>query len=77
MFAAYKDNRRHNKLMKVAHDLLYSAYISVSRAPANVTAEDVAAHAFGRHQIELDHDEAQKYLDAARVARGEFTPNNA
>ncbi|QKW31506.1 hypothetical protein HUT11_35680 (plasmid) [Streptomyces seoulensis] len=77
MLAAYKSNRRHNKLMKVAHSLLYNAYISVTQNPANVTAEDVAAHAFGRHQIELDLDEAQKFLDAARVARGEFSTNNA
>ncbi|MGP3737930.1 hypothetical protein ACTWJ9_33645 (plasmid) [Streptomyces sp. GDS52] len=77
MFATYKESRRHNKLMKVAHNLLYSAYISAARSPADVTAQDVAADAFGRHQIELDLDEAQKFLDAARVARGESTTNNA
>jgi hypothetical protein len=73
MLATYKANRRHNKLMKIAHNLLYSAYISARRSPADVTAEDVAAHAFGLHQIEVDLEEAQKFLDAARVARGEFT----
>ncbi|MGW3383346.1 hypothetical protein ACWDCO_24560 [Streptomyces albogriseolus] len=73
MLATYKANRRHNKLMKLTHNLLYSAYISASRTPAQVTADDVAAHAFGLHQIDLDLDEAQKFLDAARVARGEFT----
>ncbi len=77
MLATYKARRRHNKLIKVAHDLLYDAYISASRNPADVTAEDVAAHAFGLHQIELDLEEAQKFLDAARVARGESTQPTA
>lgn len=72
MLATYKASRRHNKLIKVTHDLLYDAYISVTRNPADVTAEDVTAHAFGLHQIDLNPDEAQKFLDAARVARGEF-----
>jgi hypothetical protein len=73
MLATYKANRRHNKLMKLTHNLLHNAYVSASRTPAQVTASDVAAHAFGRHQIDLDLDEAQKFLDAARVARGETT----
>ena len=73
MLATYKANRRHHKLMKLTRNLLHNAYISASRTPAQVTASDVAAQAFGLYQIDLDLDEAQKFLDAARVARGECT----
>lgn len=73
MFATYKARQRHQKLMRAAHHLLYEAFISASREPAHVTAADLAAYAFGRHRIDLDLEEAQRFLDAARVARGETT----
>lgn len=63
MLATLKTRKRHRQLMHIAHDLL--------RGPNHVTPEDVATQAFGRHQIDLDTGEAQRFLDAARIARGE------
>lgn len=73
MLANYKARQRHNKLMRVTHTLLSDAFVSVSRRPADITAADVVALAFGHYRIELDLAEAQRYLDAARVSRGEST----
>ncbi|MER6092428.1 hypothetical protein [Streptomyces bluensis] len=73
MLATYKARQRHQKIMRVAHHLLREAFISVRREPSDVTAEHVAAFAFARYRMDLDLDEAQRYLDAARVTRGEPT----
>ncbi|MFD8234019.1 hypothetical protein ACFV20_19325 [Streptomyces sp. NPDC059696] len=75
MFAAFKARQRHNKLMRAAHHLLREAFISANREPAHVTAAHLAAYTFGQYRIELDHEEAQRFLDAARIARGEPTPD--
>ncbi|KIZ16862.1 hypothetical protein [Streptomyces natalensis] len=78
MLAKYQARQRHQKLMRVAHHLL--GEVADRRRPeslryhpvtADVTAQDVSAYAFGRYQLNLDLDEAQRYLDAARVSRGE------
>lgn len=74
MLAKYKTRQRHQKLMRVAHHLLYEAFVSITRNPADVSAQDVAAYAFGRYRLDVDLDEAQKFLDAARVSRGEVAP---
>lgn len=73
MFATYKTRQRHHKLMRAAHHLLREAFISANREPAHVTADNLAAYAFGQYRIDLDIDEAQRFLDAARAARGETT----
>lgn len=78
MLATYKARLRHQKLMRVAHHLLREAYLCLTREPSDVTAQDIANYAFGRHQMEIDLDEAQRFLDAARVSRGEtVTPATA
>ncbi|MFJ6608210.1 hypothetical protein [Streptomyces lydicus] len=77
MLAKYKTRQRHQKLMRVAHHLLKQAYLYRSGGTADVTAQDVVAYAFGCHQLEIDLDEAQKFLDAARVSRGETAPQAA
>ncbi|MEW9521780.1 hypothetical protein [Streptomyces tubercidicus] len=78
MLAKYKTRQRHQKLMRVAHSLLSAAVVRRREAslyhtptPADVTAQDVIAYAFGRHQLNVDLEEAQRYLNAARVSRGE------
>ncbi|MFD4264056.1 hypothetical protein ACFWR9_42240 [Streptomyces sp. NPDC058534] len=73
MLASLKARQRHQKLMRAAHHLLRDAWLSLDRQQADITAADLAAYAFGRHRIDLDPDEAQRFLEAARVARGEPT----
>lgn len=73
MFATIKARQRHQKLMRAAHHLLREAWLNPDRNPADITAADVTAYAFGQYRIALDQEEAQLYLDAARVARGEAT----
>ncbi|MFB6568404.1 MULTISPECIES: hypothetical protein [Streptomyces] len=85
MLAKYKTRQRHQKIMRVAHHLLRDAAdrrrpesLRYTPDAADVTALDVVAYAFGRYQLEVDSDEAQKFLDAARVSRGEtVTPITA
>ncbi|MGV9278078.1 hypothetical protein [Streptomyces griseosporeus] len=71
MLATYKAKQRHRKIMRATHHLLRQAFISAHREPSQVTAEELAAYTFGQHRIDLDLDEAQRYLDAVRAARGE------
>ncbi|SHL74641.1 hypothetical protein [Streptomyces yunnanensis] len=78
MLSQYKARQRHQKIMRVAHHLLREAAdrrrpesLRYNPAAVDVTAQDVVAFAFGRHQLDVDVDEAQKFLDAARVSRGE------
>lgn len=74
--AKKKTQRRHRALLNLANDLLREAFLR-RRTIADVTAQDLVSHAFG-HQIDVDLDEAQKFLDAARVSRGETaTPATA
>lgn len=73
MLATYRARQRHHKLMRAARHLLHDAFISITREPADITAQDVVAYAFGNYRIDLDLDEAQRFLDAARVDRGEPT----
>lgn len=71
MLASLKSRQRHHRLMRVAHRLLREAFAhALSPGEDRVTAQDIAAYAFGRHQIDIDADEAQRYLDAARASRG-------
>lgn len=66
---AQQAQRRHQALLSLASELLREAFLR-RRTSADVTAQDLVSHAFG-HQIDVDLDEAQKFLDAARVSRGE------
>lgn len=75
-FAEKKARRRHQALLSLAQGLLREAFLR-RRATDDVTAQDVVSYAFG-HQLDVDLDEAQKFLDAARVSRGEtVTPATA
>lgn len=74
MFAMDETSRRHRKLMRSARHLLRQTDFSIARYPSGVTAQDVAAYAFGRYQLDVELDEAQRHLDAVRVARGESLP---
>ncbi|MET8861104.1 hypothetical protein [Streptomyces sp. NPDC004579] len=58
---------RHQRLMSLA---------SILTDPFGQTAApvDLVALAFGRHQMEVTEEEAARYLDAARVDRGERLP---
>ncbi|WP_330479967.1 hypothetical protein OG301_39180 (plasmid) [Streptomyces platensis] len=75
--AKKKTQRRHRALLNLANGLLREAFLR-RHTSADVTAQDLVSHAFG-HQIDvdLDLDEAQRFLDAARVARGETAPQAA
>uniref|UniRef100_UPI0030E53E8F hypothetical protein n=1 Tax=Streptomyces tubercidicus TaxID=47759 RepID=UPI0030E53E8F len=70
--AKKKARRRHHALLNLANGLLREAFLR-RHTSADVTAQDLVSHAFG-HQIDVDLDEAQKFLDAARVSRGETVP---
>ncbi|MFF3547067.1 hypothetical protein ACFYXD_35180 [Streptomyces platensis] len=67
--AKKKTQRRHRALLNLANGLLREAFLR-RHTSADVTAQDLVSHAFG-HQIDIDLGEAQKFLDAARVSRGE------
>jgi hypothetical protein len=59
---------RHQRLMRLPSILVNPC--EQAAAPA-----DLVALAFGRHQMEVTEEEAARYLDAARVDRGERLPN--
>jgi hypothetical protein len=77
MLATLKARQRHQKIKRVAHHLLRQAHDNHIRGAADVTAEEVVAYAFGRYRLDVDIDEAQRHLDAARVTRGETTTPTA
>jgi len=58
---------RHQRLLRLAAVLV--SPLQLPAAPA-----DLVALAFGRHQMEVTEEEAARYLDAARVDRGERLP---
>ncbi|MET9016881.1 hypothetical protein ABZX74_39395 [Streptomyces olivaceoviridis] len=66
----YHQRVRHQRLMHLA-----SVLVNPFERPA--VAADLVALAFGRHQMEVTEEEAARYLDAARVERGERLPRPA
>ncbi len=67
-FTAIKARQDHQRIMRAAHILLV-------RDERPVTPQALAAFVFGRLRIDLPLDDAQRFLDAARVTRGEqITP---
>ncbi|MEV5204938.1 hypothetical protein [Streptomyces sp. NPDC053720] len=64
MFEKLRTRSRHRALMTAACRLVMS-YDTRAATPA-----DLAAFVFGRHQIDLDEQEAARYLAAARVEHG-------
>ncbi|QDN84361.1 hypothetical protein [Streptomyces sp. RLB3-6] len=58
----------HKRVLRAAFSLVGPGGVNPA-APA-----DLVALVFGRHNYELDGDEAASYLDAARVARGARLP---
>ena len=71
MLANLRARQTHQKLMRAANYVLNEAFHNLTRSPDDVTAADLAAYAFGRYRLEVTDEEAQRYLDAVRVARGE------
>lgn len=71
MLANFKARQRHQRLMRAAHHLLRGAFLAYPFKPRTVTADDFTAYVFGRHQIDLTPADAQRYLEAARVSRGD------
>lgn len=60
---ARNTNRRHARLMAAADHLIYG------RNAEEVSAADLIALAFGRHQIRITEAEAVDYLNAGLVRR--------
>ncbi|MGP9023207.1 hypothetical protein ACT1U9_32985 (plasmid) [Streptomyces sp. BR1] len=64
--------RRHLQLMRLARHLIGECQrrrILGRPGPIKAAPDDLIALAFGR-QIQLDQDEALRYLDSARVEKG-------
>ncbi|CAM5678761.1 hypothetical protein [Streptomyces mordarskii] len=59
---------RHRQLMNAALDLVGMF------GDHSATSADLIALVFGQHAIEIGEDEAARYLDAARVTRGQRLP---
>lgn len=60
---ARRANQRHNHLMRAADHLIFG------RTNAELTAADLIALAFGRHQYRITETEAVDYLNAGLVLR--------
>ena len=74
MLTALKARLRHRRLMRAAHDLLHDTNCySTCKTANDITAQDLVTYVFGRHHDDLSTDEAQRYLDYARLNRGEST----
>jgi hypothetical protein len=71
MLAKLRARQDHQRLMRAAHNLLRDAAVTGMNGASKVTAQDLSAYAFGRLRIDLPIEDAQRYLDAARVSRGE------
>ncbi|MFF3256495.1 hypothetical protein ACFYWP_37190 [Actinacidiphila glaucinigra] len=73
MFEGYRARKRHHLLMRAAFDIVGA----LGAAPT--TPADLVSLAFGRHRIEIDEEEADRYMRAARVERGNryITPATA
>lgn len=70
MFTKLRTRQRHYRLMTAAVHLVRETELRISAEPEHVTYEQVAALAFGRHQIRVEESEAADYLAAALVSRG-------
>ncbi|MGP3777081.1 hypothetical protein ACTWJ8_40235 (plasmid) [Streptomyces sp. SDT5-1] len=71
MLATIRARQTHQKLMRAANHVLREALHSLTRSPDDVTPAELVAYAFGRYRLDLTHEDAQRYLDAVRVARGD------
>lgn len=66
----HRQRVRHQRLMRLAS-------ILVSPFERTAIPADLVALAFGRYQMEITEEEAARYLDAARVDRGDRLPHAA
>lgn len=74
MLANLRARQRHQRLMRAAHKFLRDTTLyAIGKTASDITAQDFADYVFGRHNEDLPTDEAQRYLTAARVSRGDST----
>jgi hypothetical protein len=72
MFEKHRARVRHDQLIYLAGRLVSGAL----REETAASPRDLRALAFGEYQLDIDEEEAARYLDAARVQHGFRLPED-